>query len=163
MLVALALSSTSAHALQRPRSGPLVEVGVGGGAARGRGELMVQPTLAWWFGRYDDDYALGRFTAIGVTPRIGIGKDGPSLSPMLEVRRSMDLFVLAPHYLITAGPTFGPTGMGVSARVGGGLKFRRSKTLGFTGRLVAGVDVIDGDVFPAVGLTVGLGWSVPAR
>lgn len=163
MLVSLTLLASSAWALQSTQSGPLLELGFGGGLAGTTGVGAAQLTTGWWRGRYDDDYALGRFTGFVVTQRIDLGRDTFRYSPMAEIRRSVDLFVLAPWYGASAGPLIANDTVGVAVRAAGGLKFRRSRKSGFTARLAAGVDVLDGQVHPAVALTLGVGWSSPIR
>jgi hypothetical protein len=164
-MLLLALAVAPSLALQRPQSGPTIELGVGPAmGARPAGFAAAgQLSLGWWFGPYDDDYALGRFWAVAATGRIDVvTRDGSvRLAPMLEIRRGMDLFVLAPHGFIAAGPLLADGGVGVTARAGGGLKFRRTRKLGFTGRLEAGVDYLAGSYSPVVGLTLGGGWSSP--
>ncbi|MCA9569522.1 MAG: hypothetical protein KC656_16865 [Myxococcales bacterium] len=163
MLVALAILSAPAHALQSPMSGPSLELGIGGGVASGGGAGSAHASLGWWFGRYDDEYALGRFTALLATPRVDVGSRGPTLTGLVELRRAMDLFVVAPYWMLAAGPTIAEDGLGVAVRGGGGVKLRRSRTLGLTARLEAGVDVVSARVRPAVVATVGGGWSAPLR
>lgn len=163
MLVPLLLAALPAHAFQSPMSGPSVEIGVGGGYAAQRGAGSAHASLGWWFGRYDDDYALGRFTAVLATPRLDLTSERPVLTGLLEIRRAMDLFVLAPHYLVAAGPVYDGEHLGVALRAGGGLKFRRTPELGFVARLEAGADLVGGNVRPAVVATVGVGWSAPVR
>lgn len=169
LLLAALLAALPAHALQSRQSGPMLELGVGPAmAARpvgfaGAGQL----SLGWWVGPYDDEYALGRFWALVVTGRIdALPRDGSvRIAPLLELRRGVDLFVLAPHGFVAAGPLIVADGgaLGATGRVGGGLKFRRSKTLGFTGRLEAGADWVGGVVSPVVALTLGGGWSKPVK
>jgi hypothetical protein len=163
MVVLSLLLAGPAWALQTTRSGPLLELAAGGGVAGARATGTGQLTMGWWRGRYDDEYALGRFSALLLTTRADLGRDALRVAPMLEARRSVDLFVVAPWIGLSAGPLVVQDEVGVSMRAAGGLKFRRSRTLGFTGRLSAGADVLAGRVTPAVHLTIGVGWSTPAR
>lgn len=159
MLVPLLLAASSAHAFQSPTSGPTVEVGVGGGYAGFHVAASAHASLGWWFGRYDDDYALGRFTALVLTPRLDLSHEGPVLTGLFEVRRALDLFVLAPHYLVAAGPLYDGEAVGFAGRIGAGLKFRRTPRFGFVARVEFGVDVLDDRVDLALVTTVGIGWS----
>lgn len=167
LVLAASLAVPSAHALQRRQAGPTLELGVGPAmAARpvgfaGAGQL----SLGWWVGPYDDDYALGRFWAVAVTGRVDVlPRDGSlRVAPLLEIRRGMDLIVLAPHAFVAGGPVLTGDTLGWTARAGGGLKFRRTKTFGFTGRLEAGMDGVGAALSPVVGLTLGVGWSTPAK
>lgn len=163
MVVTLTLLASSAWALQSTQSGPLLELGVGGGLGSAQAVGTGQLTLGWWRGRYDDDYALGRFTAFLVTQQLDLGQQTTRYSPMAEVRRSVDLFVVAPWYGVAAGPLVANGTTGAAIRAVGGLKFRRSRKAGFTARLAGGLDVLDGRVHPAVALTLGVGWSSPIR
>jgi hypothetical protein len=168
LVLAAFLACSDAHALQRVQSGPTLELGVGPalGGAPARFAVGGQLSAGWWVGPYDEDYALGRFWAVVVTTRADFETATGSfrLAPMLELRRGMDLFVVAPHFFVAAGPVLGvgdPTTVGVTGRVGGGLKLRRTPKLGFTARLGGGVDYLGGRLSPAVGLTLGVGWSSP--
>jgi hypothetical protein len=160
---------SSAFALQEVQSGPTIELGIGPalGGRPARAALAGQVSVGWWRGPYDDEYALGRFWAGVVTTRIDWAfPDQPDLriTPMFELRRGMDLFVVAPHFFAAAGPVFGfedVNRVGVAVRVGGGLKLRRSKHLGFIGRLAGGVDIVAGNISPSLTVTLGGGWSSP--
>jgi len=173
LVLAAWLACSDAHALQRVQSGPTLELGVGpalGGAPAGF-ELAGQASVGWWFGPYDDDYALGRFWAAAITTRAGYTTSGGALTltPLLELRRGMDLFVVAPHFLIAGGPVIGLGGpasgtpIGIAGRVGGGLKLRRTPRTGFIARLAGGLDYTPGvgTLAASVTLTLGVGWSSP--
>ncbi|MEZ4322136.1 MAG: hypothetical protein R3F61_31985 [Myxococcota bacterium] len=171
MLVLTAfLACSDAHALQRIQSGPTLELGVGPalGGAPARFAVGGQLSAGWWVGPYDDDYALGRFWAVAVTGRVDLetATGAIRVAPLLELRRGMDLFVVAPHFFVAAGPVLTVTersATGVTGRVGGGLKLRRTRKLGITARLGGGVDYVAQRLSPAVGLTFGVGWSSPVR
>ncbi len=159
---------SSAFALQDVQSGPTFELGVGPalGGRPARFAVAGQASVGWWRGPYDDEYALGRFWAGVVTTRVdwAPGDGDLRITPMFELRRGMDLFVVAPHFFAAAGPVFGfeDTGRtGVAVRFGGGVKLRRSKRLGIIGRLAGGVDIVAGNVAPSLTLTLGGGWSSP--
>ncbi len=164
-LLALLVSSQASADLQRPRSGPTLELGTGPAlAGRPAGfALAGQGSAGWWFGTYDDDYALGRVWAVVATARVDYltSRGQVRITPMLEVRRGMDLLVLAPHFFVAGGAVVDDGSIGASARVGGGLKFRRTRRTGFIARLGAGADLVAGKIAPAVGLTLGVGWSSP--
>ena len=160
---------SSAFALQEVQSGPTIELGVGPalGGRPARFALAGQASVGGWRGPYDDEYALGRFWAGVITTRVdwSPGERGDlRVTPLFELRRGMDLFVVAPHFFAAAGPVIGfeDSGqVGVAVRVGGGLKLRRSKRLGFIGRVAGGVDVVAGSVAPSLTVTLGGGWSSP--
>ncbi|MCB9675561.1 MAG: hypothetical protein H6737_10620 [Alphaproteobacteria bacterium] len=170
LVLAAVLACSDAHALQRVQSGPTLELGVGPalGGAPARFAVGGQLSAGWWVGPYDDDYALGRFWAVAVTGRADfeVVSGDLRIAPMLEIRRGMDLFVVAPHFFLAGGPVIGlgdPQAVGATGRIGGGVKLRRTPKLGFTARLGGGVDYLGGKVSPAVGLTIGAGWSSPVR
>ncbi len=158
MLISFVLGTALANSFQSPRSGPLLELGTGPGFAEGRLTSSSHIATGWWFGRYDDEYALGRFTAIVLTPRLDVHPDGLRVAGMLELRRAVDLLVLAPHGFIAAGVIGGG---GITARAGLGLKLRRTRTLGWVARLEGGLDRIEGRFHPTFALTLGAGWSAP--
>ena len=157
---------TPAHALQHKQSGPILELGAGIGLAGlpVRTALAGQLSVGWWLGPYDDEYALGRFTALVITNQLDYLPATGELrvSPLVEFRRAMDLFVIAPHFFVAVGPVF-TTGLppGIAARVGGGLKLRRTPKLGFIARLAGGVDYQAGALTPSLTFTVGGGYSSP--
>ena len=170
LVLAALLAGSDAHALQRPQSGPTLELGVGPalGGAPARFAVAGQVSAGWWAGPYDDDYALGRFWAAVATARVDVapGTGDLRLTPLLELRRGMDLFVVAPHFFIAGGPVLGlgdPSTIGAAARIGGGLKLRRTPKLGFIARLAGGADFVGGTVAASVTLTLGVGWSAPVK
>ena len=167
-MVLLLLLTAFAQTLQRQQSGPTLELGAGPALVGppARFAIAGQLTAGWWFGKYDDSYGLGRFTALVAHQELTWTTSNGAFryTPMLEFRRGMDLFVVAPHYLIAVGPVFAPgTQVGLGARVGGGLKLRRSRRMGFVGRLAGGVDWVEGRFAPAVTLTLGAGYSTPVQ
>lgn len=166
-MLPLFLALAHGQTLQQQVSGPLIELAAG--------PAMVGPpvrfavaghgSLGWWFGRYDDAYALGRFNAFAVTQRIDWVPAGNGIrsTSLLEFRRGMDLFVVAPHFLIGAGAVVAGGEVGGAVRIGGGLKLRRSRRLGIVARLAGGIDWIGGTFAPALSLTFGAGWSSPVQ
>lgn len=166
MLLLLA-TLASAQTLTKPQSGPTIEAAVGVGFAQPRvqGQVGGQLSLGWWFGKYDDSYGLGRFSAVAITNRVDMRMTDTTFrySPQLELRRGMDLLVIAPHYLIAGGPVFDAGQVGVAGRIGGGLKLRRSRRVGIVARLVGGVDYVGGVVSAALSFTLGIGYSTPVQ
>lgn len=169
IVLAAFLASSDALALQQVQSGPTLELGVGPalGGAPARFQVAGQVSAGWWVGPYDDEYALGRFWAVVATGRFDFepASGGLRVTPLLELRRGMDLFVVAPHFFVAGGPVLDVTGgapVGIAGRVGGGVKLRRTKRTGIIARLGGGVDYTAGTVAASVTLTFGVGWSSPA-
>lgn len=166
-MVLLLMLTALAQTLQSQQSGPTLELGVGPAMVGPPVRFAVagQLSFGWWFGKYDDSYGLGRFTAVVAHQEFSWTPAGNRFryTPLLELRRGMDLFVVAPHYLVAVGPVVAGNQVGVAARVGGGLKLRRSRRMGFIGRLAGGVDWIGGRFAPAVTLTLGGGYSTPVQ
>lgn len=167
-LLSALLVPSAQGAMQKNRSGPTFELAVGPGMAGTPVRFAVagQLTTGWWFGPYDDSYALGRFWALALTQRFDYLPSGGAsrYAPMFEIRRGMDLFVIAPHLFLAGGPVVdlaAPGRLGGTLRAGGGLKFRRTRRTGIVGRLEAGADLLGGAVSPVVAVTFGVGWSTP--
>jgi hypothetical protein len=165
-LILLSLA-TNAHALTTNRSGYGIELAGGATLAlppvSGGGSASVG--AHWWFGPYDDSYAIGRYWAIGTTDRVDFGPAGLSLAPMLELRRGTDLIVLGMWSGLAGGPLIAlgdDTVIGATGRFIAGAEFRRSRFWGFTGRIELGADML-GDTVVGVGsLQLGLQFSRPA-
>ena len=152
-----------------PQSGPWVEIGVGGSG-------LAYPTFphaagsvstGWWFGKYDDAYSLGRFFGAGVTLQGGLGKGFTVAQPMLELRRGMDLLVVAMHGFVAAGPIwafipdFPDSSPGVAAQIGAVAKYRRHRYWHIGARLAAGVVVNDGKVGSDLSFQIIGAWMRP--
>lgn len=166
-MLLLALSLAHAQTLQQKQSGPTIEIGIGPSMVGPPVQFAVagQLSLGWWFGPYDDSYALGRFNAVVLTQRLDWIPAGNTFryAPQLELRRGMDLLAVAPHYAIAGGPLLAGGTVGFTAQVGGGLKIRRSRRVGITARLMGGVDWLQGRFAPSITLTIGGGFSTPVQ
>lgn len=166
-MLLVVLSLASAQTLQQKQSGPTLELGVGPSMVGPPVRFAVsgQLSLGWWFGPYDDSYALGRFNAIVLTQRLDWTPSGNAFryAPQLELRRGMDLLAAAPHYAIAGGPLIAANTVGFTAQLGGGVKIRRSRRVGIVLRLMGGVDWIAGRFAPALNLTLGAGYSTPVQ
>jgi len=122
----------------------------------------------WWFGEYDEVYAFGRFTGVGLSfsPHILPGK--PMTLAELEVRRGWDLFVVQLVGGLRAGmevPTVHTESAHWSARAAGQVKWRIQPKLGLILGLSGGViGTNDGPApTPVLDFELGIGWSQPAR
>ena len=99
--------------------------------------------------------------------RVMIGRVGDgAVTPMLEVRRGVELFVAGVAPSVGVGPTIGFDGaVGVTARAGLNVKLRRTRVTGISLRLEAGADFVDDDppVGFAGGVLLGVAWMRPAH
>jgi hypothetical protein len=165
-MLPLAFLSCTASALTSHQSGPLLDLGAGIGLR----DTPIAPSFAgelsfgWWLGLYDDQYAFGRYWAVVGTGRFDAG-DGLALTPTLEVRRGLDLIVAGLYGGLSGGAVLdlGGDSPGWTARGSIGAKLRRSRFLGLTLRLEAGVDGREGELGFAGGALLGVGFARPAH
>lgn len=165
-----------AHALAEPQVGPLVEVvgGFGAGGAPFHPGFGAAATVHLWAGRYDDQYAIGRYWSVGPTFRADYTlatSTTPAalrLAPLFEVRRGLELIVVGLNGFVGGGPLFvapddGELTLGATARAGLGLEYRRSRFWGVAVRLEGGADFVGDSVGAVAGALVGFQFSRPAR
>ncbi len=161
-LLVLLLPSTAA-ALSQPRQGPYVDVS--GGLSAELLPTALGPewglSAGWWWGEYDDVYALGRYTALGLTLRQAWVAGGLRTLPQVEVRRGTDVLVVGYHAFLSAGPELGERGLGAVALIGGGAKMRFTPHVGLGVRVAAGVSWVDSDLHPRAHPGLYLEWSRP--
>lgn len=125
LVPALLAASPALGAISVPRQGFYVDAGAGGML----GDVPLAAGLGWqggigaWWGRYDDEYALGRFTSVGVGARGGVWEGAP-LAIVAEARKGTDIFVIGWHGFLAGGATFGDEGLGAVAEAGVGVKGR---------------------------------------
>jgi hypothetical protein len=152
----------AALALTSPQSGPGVEVTAGLGLADApvSARLGAAVSAGWWFGHYDDQYSLGRYTWIGPTVRAEVLPGDLRVAPMLELRRGIDLVVAGVAPFVAGGPLLAGDALGGTARAGVVAKFRRTRHLGFVLRLEAGADFLGGATFSG-GALLGVAFSRP--
>lgn len=171
LLLLAALLSAPAHAITQKQVGPYVELGLGGGGARSgplQGSVGGHLSTGLWAGTYDDAYAFGRYWALGLTGRGSylISSGALEVAPMLELRRGLDVFVANPAPFLAVGPALvidDGAALGLTARGGLALKWRKHRFWGITFRFEGGVDVFDSAVSPTFGLFVGGGFARPSR
>ena len=127
VLVLLAcLLALPAHAMTDPMAGIALALAPGGTATispGGIGPGWGASAMFWW-GRYDDVYALGRFNAIGVTVRQAWLDGALVTTPALEYRRGNDVVVVGYHGFVSVGPDFRGGSVGIEALAGGRVKYR---------------------------------------
>ena len=148
-----------------PRSGLWADAGAGVSASGD--PIAVSPgadvSIGAWFGPYDDDYAIGRYTGIGmaVRPEIRGGAFAPG-SAVIEVRRGIDLLVVGAHVFAAAGSTLDRDPSAV-IEIGGGAKGRLRPTGRYVGWQVrARVGAAVGPrVTPEAGVTLGVEFASP--
>jgi len=169
-MLMLCMSAAFASSLARSRAGPAIDVAAGIGWSGSPDPVAVAGSLSAgaWFGRYDDDFAIGRHWWLGATGRVRGRAGRVELAPMLEVRRGIDLLVAGVQGFVAGGVVVDVAGAEEARPVGftaiGGLvtRYRRTRHVSALLRLEGGVDVVDGRVTPVVGATVGVGWARPA-
>lgn len=159
----------AAHAFTEPQTGGRVEAGVGLGLSG----APVRPAfgghlhLGWFSGKFDPDFALGRYWEFGVTGRIDTRFDGSArLAPMVEVRRGTDLVVAGVAPFLAAGPlvvTGDDAAVGWTARAGVGIAYRAHRFRSVMLRLEAGADVVAGRPSFAGGVLLGVAFGRPFR
>lgn len=126
---------------------------LGGGLALAEAPLRPAPgwfaAAGFWWGQYDNAYAIGKFTSIGLAARQTLGPSGLRTAPMLEVRRGYDLIVTQVHGFVAGGPVIaalprGDTAIGGTVRAGGAARYRFHRFWGVSLRLEGGVDYVQG-------------------
>jgi hypothetical protein len=167
MLLSVWLLVSPALALTSQQGGPAFDLGVGLGL-RGspvRPTAGGQVSIGWWTGTYDDQYAFGRYWWIGPTVRVDWRPDAFGLTPMLEIRRGVELIVVGIAPFVAGGLTVDPgqAVVGFTGRGGLQLKFRRSRYWGISLRLEGGVDVVESTVGFAGGALLGASFARPAH
>lgn len=152
MLPALLLAVLPAHALTAHQSGPTLDLGAGLGlrGAPLRPAVGGDLCLGWWAGTFDDQFAFGRYWQLQAVGRVDWHPEALGLTPMLEVRRGLDIIVAGVSWGLGGGavlvfPTEGDApAPGFTARASVMGKFRRTRFLALTARLEGGADVVEG-------------------
>lgn len=114
----------------------------------------------YWWGRYDPDYALGRYWGLGLTARQDWVRGELQTVPLMELRRGNDLIVGGFHWFASAGPVVRAQAIGVEGRVGGGARFRFDPASSAFLRLEVGGGYVDAPHVSG-GLVLGFLWSRP--
>lgn len=163
-LLPLLFVASNAFAFTEPDSGAWLGAG-GGLAIDSHSPFGIGPgwqlSGGFWFGKHDNAYAIGKYTGIGVTARQSLLRGELVTEPMLEVRYGADIVVVTTQLFASVGPQFRAGDVGVSALVGGGLKYRMTARFGITGRLGVGASFIDGTPGFRSDLTFGVEWASP--
>ena len=180
-LLAIALAPSTAHALTSSRVGAYVDA-LGGAAF-----VTPQPALGggWeadaglWFGKYDDEYSLGRFFGVGVGGRQQFTANGSHNTLEVELIRGEDVIVLGGHALVAAGVIWGTrpwvscgpacdniaeSWVGETVDVGVLFKARvrfTGKYLGIAGRVDAGPDLVGSTLGAHAAVMFGFEFAAP--
>lgn len=171
MLVLLLALHAPAQALTSHQGGPALDLaaGLGMGGRPLKPAVGGQLSLGWWAGTYDDQYAFGRYWWIGPTARVDWNPDALAITPMLELRRGLELFVAGVAPFLAGGVTLSIPAegaappLGWTARGGVQLKLRRTRFFGLSLRLEGGADGVGDAVGFAGGALLGVSWARPAR
>ena len=165
----IALLAAPTHALTSRQGGPSLDLAAGLGFR----PIPVQPALGgaasfgWWTGTYDDQFSFGKYWWVGATARIDWRPDATGLTPMIEIRRGLELIVAGIAPFVAGGPvlTLDPAGapLGYTGRAGLMLKFRRTRFWGISARLSGGVDGIGGRVGFGGGVLFGASFARPSK
>lgn len=159
-------------ALTTRQNGPWFDAGVGfaAGDAPLAAGIGWQAGAGWWTGRYDDAFAIGRHWAAGLVLRQDWVDGESRTAPMLELRRGVDLLALGWQLFVAGGPLLVSDGfpfddpeVGATGRVGVGLVWRRTPSLGLTLRLEAGADFWDDQVGAVTAVMLGGRFARPLR
>ncbi|MEM6930257.1 MAG: hypothetical protein AAF602_25175, partial [Myxococcota bacterium] len=89
--------------LSRPQAGPALDVGGGIGWSGEPVAVAAQLSAGGWFGRYDDDFAIGRHWWFGATGRLRARSARVEIAPMIEIRRGIDLLVAGVQGFVAGG------------------------------------------------------------
>ena len=166
-MLVVALVASPAAALTAHQTGPLVDLAAGAGF--GGAPLAVGPagelSLGWWSGVYDDQYAFGHYVAIVANGRVDWRRSALVVAPTLEVRRGLELIVVGLYGGLGGGlvATSDGSALGWTARASGGAKLRRSRFVGLSVRLEAGVDGVGDAIGFAGGALLGVSYARPAH
>lgn len=158
------LQAPAAFALADPMAGMYAEV-AGSAELHGTpiaGDVGGQVGLGWWSGRYDDNFAFGRFWSVGGAYRLG-ALGGLRHTALLEVRRGADLLVATPYVALVGGAGLAPGGVAPIAQLGVGGRFRTSRFYSLSLRLDAGASFSAAGVAPLLGTRLGVTFARPFR
>ena len=157
------LFTANAWALTAPTSGIVLDLTGGPGVAGAPAGLAGswQTSAGIWAGKYDKDFAVGRGWSVSTTYRQTFGRGGLSHTPMIDVRRRLDLLVLTPQLGVKVGPTFVAGATGLTAEIGAGANWRLHRFYGLAAMVEGGATVIGGRPYASVALRLGFSWARP--
>jgi len=163
LLALLLLTPTRAWSLSQPGSGLTLDLvgDVGFASPPAAPALGGSATVALWRGRYDDSYAVGRFSSVGLRTELHALQHDTGLTFLVEGRRGMDLLIIKPWFTFAVGAEALGDRWNPALRVGGGAKLRLARFVGPVVRLDGGPVFLDGRVGARVNLGLGVDWSHP--
>lgn len=166
MLVLILSLLSPAHALTMDRAGLTWDLSAGAGMQipPGQAQGTALLGLSWWWGPYDSSYAIGRYWSVGLVDRLDGIPGTLELSPMVEVRRGVDLIVVGWAMGLGVGPAIRLTDentLGATARASLTGEFRRHRFWSLSLRLEAGATMIGGTASGVGGILLGTQFSRP--
>jgi len=141
-------------------SGNVVDTPSAGGAV----------AAGWWFGQYDDAYALGKFLGLGTHLSVEHSQRGTMLTPQLELRRGWDILLAQINGSLRVGPEFARASSTHEARwrasLGGQVKYRYHRYWGaflsVHGGVITGREA-NSPLGPTINASLGIAWSAPVK
>ena len=138
------------------------------------GQLVATPSVGgsagagFWFGQYDDAYALGKFVGLGTHLSVEHSQRGTLLTPQLELRRGWDILLAQINGSLRVGSEFVAASPTQSPRwrasLGGQVKYRYHRYWGAFLNMHGGVITAmepNGPLRPTLNMSLGLAWSAP--
>ena len=165
LVVLCCLASTPASAITTVQSGPYVDAGavgaLGFGPASAAGGWTASSGV--WLGQYDDVYALGKYTSLGVAASGIYGSNGLRHQGLIEIRRGMDLLLGGPFLSLSGGGSYAKDGMSPAVQVGLGAKKRRTPHTGWLIKLDFTANQLNHTPQYSLGLTIAGAYSRPSH
>jgi hypothetical protein len=161
------LSAPGAQAFTLPMQGVYAETMLSGNVVD-TARVGGAATAGFWFGQYDDAYALGKFLGLGTHLSVEHSQRGTMLIPQFELRRGWDILLAQISGSLRVGPEFAQTSSTRSPRwrasVGGQVKYRYHRYWGtflnVHGGVITAADP-DGPLGPTLNASLGIAWSAP--
>ena len=116
---------------------------------------LVSISAMTWFGKFDEDYSLGNYVAVGATGQAYTVGDSTGWTALGELRRGMVLIAINAYAFASAGVNqTGTTKPAAAFRLGGGAAFRPHLKWSSGLRLEVGADVEQNAVPFRMGIAV---------
>lgn len=157
------LLASNAWALSEPMTGVALDLTGSAGIAGLPATFAPgwQASASVWAGKYDEDFAVGRGWSAGATYRQAFAGGVLLHTPLLDLRRRLDLLVLTPQLGLMVGPTFTPGATGITTEASVGVNWRMHRFYGLTAKLEGGTTLIAGTPAASVALRIGVTWARP--
>lgn len=162
-LLVVLLAPVAAHAQTTRQTGLWIDAhpGLGIGGQPFGANFSVRGSIGAWRGNYDDVFALGRSWGWGASVRVDVRGDDTRIAPMVELRRTIDLFVVGVRWRLMAGPEWEAGKLGAGGRVGGTISYRPSPYIGPALDIEAGAAWVDGRIGARGAISLGLSGAFP--